>query len=429
MTKKFHEVKISSIFKWIKICHKLSLVSVSRGMTMKIQIFFFVILLIQPAFGDELLPLDQFLNEVRGQNLSLKAEEASATASREGTSGIAIPPPMVGVTQLSDQSGKANGFEISQTIPFPTKLSNDHSARKFESEARTAMRNVKEREVLADAKLRYFMLWKAQEKIALLQEKKGAIAQHLKLAQAATRSDSFLKIHLIKSEGDFDLLENEIIQAEQERRERQVQISESLNRDPKSYKPVAKEFSVSPLPKQISLEMPNQIEVKKFELEALKAREGESRSSWFPDLNLRYREMGGTQMNPRYSEIMVGASLPFVFFWEPKAASGKASAQRLQGEYLLAQEKRQIESRREILFVKAESLKRQLDQFKDKLLPRAEKRMRLVHNLAPRDMETLQDHREAMEAFPELKLKVLDIREQYEEVIAELEKFASGDEK
>ena len=58
-----------------------------------------------------------------------------------------------------------------------------------------------------------------------------------------------------------------------------------------------------------------------------------------------------------------------------------------------------------------------------KLIPRAEKRMRLVRNQAPRDMETLQDHREIMEAFPDLKLKSLALREQYEEAVSELEKY------
>jgi outer membrane protein TolC len=224
----------------------------------------------------------------------------------------------------------------------------------------------------------------------------------------------------------MDLLDNDLIQAEQDQREQQIRIAEFLNRDPKNFRPNAEAFTISAVPTVEELQTPNQIEAKKFEVEALKAREGEARSSWFPDLNLRYREMGGTQMTPRYSEIMVGASLPFLYFWEPKALTGKASAERMRGEYILAQENRQIESKRETLFARAESLKRQLDQFRDKLLPRAEKRMRLIHNVAPRDLETLQDHRETMEALPDLKLKALDLREQYEEVVAELEKFASG---
>lgn len=399
---------------------------------MRIRSHLFVALLLGlpiTVLADEAMTLQQFLSEARGQNLTLKAEGASALAAKERAVGIALPPPMAGITQMQDQSGKATNFEISQTIPFPTKISSEHSARQLEAEAKNATRSAREREIIADGKLLYFKLWKAQERITYLQEKKSAIEQHLKLARAATRSDSFLKIHLIKAEGDLDLLQNEILQAEQERREKQIEAATFLNRDPGEFKLLTSEFPISPLPREESLRTPNQLEAKRFDLEALKARESEANATWFPEFNLRYREMGGTQMTPRYSEVMVGASLPFVFFWEPKAASGKAAAERMQGEFLLSQEKRRIESQRISLFTKAESLRKQLDQFKEKLLPRAEQRMRLVHNLAPRDMETLQDHRETMEAFPELKLKALDVREQYEEAVAELEKLTSGDSK
>ena len=392
-------------------------------------LFIFVSLLSTMANADEAMTLDQFLIEAQGQSLTLKAEGASALAAQEAASGISIPPPMVGVTEMRDQTGKATNFEISQNIPFPTKISSDYSARKFEAEAKGTMRSLREREILADGKLLYFKLWKAQERINLLNEKRVAIEQHLKLSRAATRSDSFLKIHLIKAESDLDLLQNEIIQAEQERRERQIEAAEFLNRDPRIFKPLARDFPVSTLPSEQSLDRPNQLVLRELDLEALKARESEAKSSWFPEFSLRYREMGGTQMTPRYSEVMVGASLPFVFFWEPRAASGKASAERMRGEFLLSQEKRKIESRRASLNLKAESLKKQLDLFRESLLPRAEKRMHLVHNLAPRDMETLQDHRETMEAFPDLKLKALDIREQYEQAITDLEKFKSGDQK
>ncbi len=125
---------------------------------------------------------------------------------------------------------------------------------------------------------------------------------------------------------------------------------------------------------------------------------------------------------------MVGVSLPFIFFWEPRAASSSATAQRLQAEYEFDKEKRKIQVQKTSLIVKAESLKKQLDNLITKLLPKAEKRMRLVHNLAPRDMETLQDHRETMEAFPDLKLKALEYREQYEEAISELQKYAQSKE-
>ena len=54
--------------------------------------------------------------------------------------------------------------------------------------------------------------------------------------------------------------------------------------------------------------------------------------------------------------------------------------------------------------------------------------MKAVHNLAPRDMETLQDHRETREAFPELQMKALELRLLYEETVTEIEKYLPGKE-
>lgn len=377
------------------------------------------------AHAEDHLSLDRFLTEVREQNLGLKVNTALVEASKANAVGINLPPPMVALTQMQDQSGQAGGFEVSQSVPFPTKLSNDHSARVYESQAREKMSQVAANQILAQGRLLFFNLWREQERLELLQEKRSVIQQHIKLATAGARSDNFLRIHVLKAESDFDLLENEILVSQQSLREIQIQMAEFINKDPSQFKPVVDEPPMASLPTENDLSTPGQIQAKEFELESLKSKESESKATWFPDLNLRYRESGGTSMNPRYNEVMLGVTLPFVFFWEPRATSNSAFAERLRGELELSQEKRKIDSRKVSLLTKGESLRKQLDLFKEKLLPRAEKRMHLVHNLAPRDMETLQDHRETMEAFPDLKLKTLDIRTQYEEVAAELQAYSS----
>ena len=380
-----------------------------------------------PAFAQESLTLDSFLSQVKSQNLGLKVEAAKADAASARAVGVNLPPPMVGINRMNmDDGSTASGFEVSQTIPFPTKLTSDRSARKFEAEAQGEMRKAFSSELIAKAHLLYFSMWAAQERVSLLKEKKAVIGQHIKLSRAGSRSDSFSNIHILKAESDVDALDNEVLTAEQTLRNKQIEAAEFVNVDPSQFRPIVKEPKVTELPENSSIESPHQLESARLTLESFKARESEAKSSWFPELNLRYKQMGASSMYPRYNEVMVGVSLPFVFFWEPRAASNSASAQRLQAEFEFAREKRKVQTEKTSLFVKAESLKKQLDNLATKLLPRAEKRMRLVHNLAPRDMETLQDHRETMEAFPDLKLKALEYREQYEEAVSELQKYAQS---
>lgn len=378
------------------------------------------------ALAEEVLTLDSFLAQVKAQNLGLKVEAAKADAAEARAAGIKLPPPMVGLNRMNMADGSsASGFEVSQTIPFPTKLTSDREARKFEAEAQAEMRKAASNEVLAKARLLYFSMWAAQERLSLLKEKKAVIQQHIKLSRAGSRSDSFSNIHILKAESDVDTLDNEVLTAEQTLRNKQIEAAEFINSDPTQFRPIVKEPSATALPNSTT-EAPHQLESARLTLESFKARENEAKSSWFPEFNLRYKQMSETPMFPRYNEVMVGVTLPFVFFWEPRAQSSSATAERLQAEFAFDREKRKIQTEKTSLLVKAESLKKQLDNLATKILPRAEKRMRLVHNLAPRDMETLQDHRETMEAFPDLKLKALEYREQYEEAVSELQKYAKS---
>jgi outer membrane protein TolC len=392
----------------------------------KIILFFSLLIITSRAWSTD-LSLNDYLKDVSEQNLVLKSQKASLDASQARAIGVHIPPPMVAVTQMRDQSGTANNFEVSQTIPFPTKLSNDHSAREFEAKAENASFSVMKNETLAKARLIYITTWLTQEKIKFLNEQKDIIQQHIKLVTASARSDSSLRIHLLKAESDSDLLDNEILETEQTVREKQIQLAEFAGKNPMTYQPSLLEPPLSKIPTASEMSQPMQLEVKRFNFEKLKARESEASSLWLPDISLRYREMGGgTTMMSKFNEVMVGVSLPFIFFWEPHAATQSAAAERYQGEVELSQAQLKIDSRKASLLAKAESLKKELAQIKEKLLPRAEKRMHLLNNIAPRDMESLKEHREAMEDFPILKLKALDLREQFEAAIAELSSFTSG---
>ena len=378
------------------------------------------------AQAQERMSLEKFLKLVQEKNLDLKVDAAKSDAASARAIGVNIPPPVVSFNHMKmDMGDSANGFEVSQAIPFPTKLSSNSSARKYEAKAQQEIRLSQEKEILAQGKLFYFSLWENQEKISLMEEKKKILEDHIMLSRSSARSDSFAAIHVLKAESDLDLLDNEIELANQLVREAQLKVASFLNEDPVHFQIIAEEPTLSPIPQITSAEDSHQVQALNFNLESFKAKEFEAKSSWLPDINLSYKEMGATTAIPRYNEIMVGVTLPFIFFWEPYAASKSASAERMQAQVELEKQKRNIDVERVTLLSKVESLKKQILILKKKAIPRVEKRMKLVHNLAPRDMETLQDHRETMEALPELKMKALEFRHEYEQAISTLEKYVS----
>lgn len=396
---------------------------------MKSLLLIFIVSTYAATSYSQELTLEDYLTQVKEQSLDLKIEQAKSDSLDSKSTGLAIPPPMIGFSQMKEQDGSsANGLEINQTIPFPTKLSGDHNARKNEFQSQEESRLNSQRQTLLKAKLSYLLLWQAQEKQSLLAEKKEVLQDHIKISRSTARSDSFAAIHLLKAESDLDLLENEIETAKQNVRERRFDMAILTNTDPLLFKFTVVEPKISQIPKINPIEESHLYKSKFFILESLKSKEFEAKSSWLPDFNLRYKEMGATNTSMKYNEVMVGITLPFVFFWEPYSASKQASRERLIGEYDLEKERRGFSLEKTVLLSRIESLKKQLDTLNNKLIPRAEKRMKLVHNLAPRDMETLQDHRETMEAFPDLKMKALEFRIEYEKSVADLEKYVSTED-
>jgi outer membrane protein TolC len=377
------------------------------------------------AWAGDKLSLQDFISKVQAQNLDLKMEQAKVQTADAQSSTINLPPPMVSFSKLTEKEGSsAQGFEVSQTIPFPGKIIKNKNARNLEAETQKVALSTKQQELLSEAKLTFYEYWAAAEKIKILQQKNAILSSHMRLARAGVRSDSSMKLHFLKTESDIDLLENDLAMANQELEEKRLKVAILMDAPSSTKIPEPEEPPLSPLPLASSGSQDSpQLKVSELQLQTLSARESEAKQSWFPDFTLTYKEMGATQMMPQYSEIMVGFTLPFLFFWEPSAESKKASSERLQSELRYEKMKKEIDSSKAIAWTRANSLRKQFTTLLEKIIPKAHKRMQLVQNIAPRDMESLQDHRETMEAYNDLQLKVLELRLSYEKSLTELEKW------
>lgn len=373
------------------------------------------------------MTFDEFIKEIDGQNLSLKVAKAKSDVSEADAIGVRIPNPKVGYITRTDSSGSsANGVEFKQEIPFPSKITNDYEARKYEARSQQQSYLGVKSEVFARARLIYFNLWKSQRLKVILKEKIQVIKDHVRLTRAIVRSDSFLKVHLIKAESDLEFLDNELIQADQQIKENAAIMAQFLDVDPNSFNPTLEEPPLIKIPSLQDLENPHQLEAKKLKVQSLKKREKEADAEWLPDFYIGYQNLDRTQMMPGGSMTTIGISLPFIFPWEPYSISKESAASSRQAEAEYRREKRTIEAQIKILFDKLDSLKKQLDNIDQRLLPLAKKRLAIIRNLTPRDIPTLQEYRETTENFPDLKLEELRVRTEYEETASAILQFERG---
>lgn len=372
------------------------------------------------------LSLTQYLKQVHDYNLDLKIERAKTEALHAESKGFRVPPPQVSVAFMTEQTGhQSKDFLVRQMIPFPTKIFYNLSARKNAYHAQEQNLILKTQEVLSQARLAYWRLWEAQERHLLLIDKQKILQEHVRLTRSTVRSDSFAAVHLLKAESDLDFMESEILEAKQDLLEKRNEaelliLSADQNSAKKNYEFQLQEPTLSELP-LLHDKPAYSLQVLQSQLEEAQSKEKEALSSWLPDFEFQYKHAGATSMMPPSQEVMVGVTLPFLYFWNPASEKRQASSEKLKKEFELEKERVKVNVKVENLTSKANTLRAQIEVYQTKLIPKAEKRVKIVHNVAPRDMETLQDHRETLEALPDLKLKTLDLKIQYEKTVAELE--------
>ena len=374
--------------------------------------------------GPNNLNIEDFLQKVQVQSPEILVEKFKSEEFKVKALGIRISPPMVGFMNMKDSRGTNHGIEVTQELPFPTKITKEKEVRDLESLVQNKNFSYKKNEILLDARKAYFEFWKSFESKKILEEKLNWLKNHVRLSRSIARSNSAGQIHLLASESEQDQLDNELLEV-------QADLAEKAN-SLKTYVPDLQTENLTPdsVPNLeiLSLEK-NQtsflVDAKESELRAASSVKDLKKQSYFPDLILRYRSYNGNDMTPRNEEIMIGVTLPFLFFWQPQSEVGEASARLQRAEVEVLKAKLTVETLVKSLFEKSKAIGKQLENFKEKLIPRAHKRMKLVENLTVRTMEGLDEHRMVMFDYLELRQKELNARLELEKINIEIFKIVN----
>lgn len=367
--------------------------------------------------------LEEFLKQVQEQSPDLQIEKAMIEESKAKASGIRINPPMIGYMTMTEGDVKTPGYEISQEIPFPTKIAKEKRVRELEAQAQTVGSKYRQNEILVEARKAYIDFWREFEKEKIVSEKKEWLRKHSQIVRSTIRSDSGAQSHYLGIESEVDLLENEVLEIRsnviQKRNQLkmyapQLEVTELVPKEPKIESIDVEKNSSSHL-----------ISWKENQMSAAEAERSLKKQAAIPDLYVRYRSFNSNEMNPRNEEFMIGITVPFLFFWQPQAENAEATAKYQRAQAELQKVRIELDSNLKSLLQKAEAQKTQLETLNEKLIPRAHKRMKLIENLSKRTMEGLDEHRTVMVDYLDLRLKALDARAEYEATLSEILKLVS----
>lgn len=396
----------------------------------KIVAFLVCMTVTGPVRAEESMTAKAFEAIALESNLDLRLEGVSLKRAKAEAAGLRVPPPQVGVSQMNMQGGDtAQGWQVSQAIPFPTKVNADYKARQHALEAEKSSLDAKVQEIKAMARYIYFFVWESQEQERVLKEKLNLLKRHMAVAKSLARSDTFAKVHLLKVESDLDQVMNDLEAVSLVQKERMTTAAEFLDKDPSNFKFEAQDPGLSKAPAINSVEHTPQIKSAKKQVKRFEALERAGQAEWLPDFNLTYSHMEETPMFPENNQIMLGVSLPFIYFWQSKSASNQASAEKLSAEIEYLKIKRSIQAEKANLDKAVDSLKKQITTLTNNILPRSIRRKQMFQNIAPRDLSSLQEHLDTFISVPDIQLQILDLKSKYEWAVAGLAKYQSAEVK
>ncbi len=356
--------------------------------------------------------LDEFLTQVQKSSPDLEIENAASNEAASKARGIRLPPPMLGLMLMNDGSGRNQGLEFSQEIPFPSKIFKEKEIRSLDADSQKAGAAYRKQFVIHQARVAYLQYWSAFEKQKIILQKLEWLKSHARISKSTSRSDSSAQIHLLGVESEVDRAENEA----EEVQSLVIEKSAALNLFVPDLKTDGLEPLLPPLEKQkIQKHWPlsqktSAVLWKESEAKSAQLMRDLKKQAYLPDFFVRYRAYNGNDQSSKSSELMLGITLPFLYFWQPQAEVSELEARNLKAQSQLRQAEAESSSKLQSLNSRIESLSRQLQNLKDKLLPRAHRRMKLVENLSARTMEALNDHRSVMLDYLELQFKAIELR-------------------
>jgi len=115
-------------------------------------------------------------------------------------------------------------------------------------------------------------------------------------------------------------------------------------------------------------------------------------------------------------EIMIGIDLPFAFFWQPRAEKAEAVANKMIAESNYRKAEVESEALKQSLMKRSDILKNQIKTLKEVSIPAAQKSLRYLKNIAPRDMSGLETHRRIFQDYISLRTQLVELRMAYEEI-------------
>lgn len=363
------------------------------------------------------IELSDYLSLVRTEATELKIEDIKRKNKVLNLKTYEVSPPTFKYLKMDDDFGIRDGFEISQDFEFPTRLNTSSDIQKEKIKLSQIEFKKNTNLILGEARFTFISLAILRAKEQNLKESIQLIDDNLKILNSISQASTEASLLAYDLKNEKILIENELSNIE-------FSIQENLE--------LLYLYAPSLREKKISLVMPQIENIERNKSTSYLEQEGSKKlhllekeinlkeQNRIPDLSLSYRKYNKSNLMGESKEIMIGITMPFLFFGDRKKETEEAKAEKVIYESELKLNTKKQETYYESIFNKLQSQYELLQNFDQKILPNLKSKIAISNNLASRTVESIQKKYEIRIKLKRYELDKLNIRLNYEKLLQSL---------
>lgn len=330
--------------------------------------------------------LRELLVEAITNNPEIQESRARWEAAKEKiTIESTLEDPMIGADVEGIPRGSTSferrmdiEYMISQSFPFPGKLSLKGNIARQEAGIAHEIYRGKERDVVVQVKNAYQSLYLLDRSLEINLKNQERVNQFRQIAETRYVGGLTYRQDLLKSEVELSRLLNERVMLEQEGEVAVARLNALLNRPPRTPLVISSEptetsaiYSWGELEDKIVSARP-ELKMAEREVERMKSARNLARLVNFPDFTARvearqFNEEGSI----REYDAFLGINLP-IWFWKNRSVVKEASKSLKAAEAGYTSMKNIVFFEAQDALVRVQSKEKQLKRYKGEILPQAE---------------------------------------------------------
>ncbi len=382
------------------------------------------------------LRLNDLVREALRNNPEMKAFELNREMmdARVGSAGV-LPDP-----ELTYMREEMPGFrwnesmmqkiELMQMFPFPGKLSIKSDVAEIQAEHAHHEHMEKANEILAKLRSTYFELWFAQQSLMLNRENARLLQQFTKIAQTRYGVGETSQQDVLKAFVEIAKLDNQLTTFRQQELAMKSMLVALLNRPPGDTLGIAaKPEGDLYLPTQDTLQYLAQRYRGMLLHDSLSVEESEkmlslAKKEYLPDFKIGIEYVRRPFEDFRGWTVSAGINLPFMpwSLGRTGAMVEEANISIEKSRETLKNSRNMVRSGVDELYLKAESLRKQSENYTRVIVPQSQQALRaslMAYQTGRTDFLMLID---SYRMLVELSMEKLMLRMQFEQTVAELKR-------